>query len=116
MNYFYLNTDPYQTGGVPQEKHFKGPYNALAPNALWKFAHDPTMKELWVPEAFELRHQARFTDICCFNLASFPYLIVSEKFHQILATFRLPEHQVFTTNLVKREKSIRYYIYISKII
>lgn len=113
MPFFRLNFND-DLGAIPQDKGIAGSYNVNAPDSLRNFAYSDKKVGLWIPDGINLRHQAKFTDMLDFSDASYPYLVVSDRFLSLLTSFRLPEYQVFPLNVFKKEKVVRYNIFISK--
>lgn len=115
MKYYKLKFNIAEQGYVPQDKEIIGQYNFDAPNAFRHFHYNDNLESLWVPSGIMLRHQAKYSDFLNLNNAPNPYLVLSSRLFKLISDYRLPNHQTFNLSIVKREKSVNYIIFISKV-
>lgn len=113
MKYFILDFDPMQLGKVPQVESIQPPYNMNSPNSVFNAFRNDNFQNLLVPTRLNLVHQAKWTDMIIAAPISFPYLIISERFKEMLVRLRLPEFFLYPVKITKREKELTYYIFVS---
>jgi hypothetical protein len=114
MNYFQLDFAPEELGFVPQDNGTIDKYERDHPNSVRRAPFRRPIGNLLLPEGIKFRAQSKFTDMLCLIPVHFPFLVVSDRFLEIIVRFRLPEPEVFRPlSVYKRTKKVDYNIIIA---
>ena len=111
--YYALKANVDDLGYYPQTKGIFGPYNFNDPDSVYYAIHRDPVGRLWVPEGFNMRPSAKWTDIIMTAEISYPALVVSAAFLDIITSAQHPPGlEYFPIKLVKKGEERVYYIII----
>jgi len=114
MNYIQLDFAPEELGFVPQDNGTIDKYERDHPDSVRRAPFRRPIGNLLLPEGIKFRAQSKFTDMLCLIPVHFPFLVVSDRFLDIILRFRLPEPEVFRPLPVyKRSKRVDYNVIIA---
>lgn len=111
--YYALKANVDDLGYFPQTKGIFGPYNFNDPDSVYYAINRDPIGRLWVPEGFNMRPSAKWTDIIMTAEISYPALVVSAAFLDIITSVQHPPGlEYFPLKLVKKGEERVYYIII----
>jgi hypothetical protein len=114
MNYFTLTFAIADLGHVPQNNGIIGNYSFTAPNSVYNGKWGCPVGDLWVPEGLNLRPKSKFTDMLFITEISFPLLVISPVFLDLLKKLVIPPIlEVFPVQAIKAGKAVPYFVVIS---
>lgn len=114
MNYFQLAFAPEELGFVPQDSGTTDEYEQNHPDSVRRAYDRHPIGNLLLPAGIKFRPQSKFTDVLRLIEVGFPFLVVSDRFLEIILRFRLPEPEVFRPlSVYKRTKKVDYNIIIA---
>lgn len=101
LQFFQLAHALKGVGIYPQANGMIKEYDFNAGNSVIKFAE---MKGIYCPfspnlDSFKLHHKAKLTDVISGCIGPGHDLVISKKFFELLITFKLGPHQVFSASL-----------------
>ncbi len=115
MKYYKIKLDanPKVTGKVSaQLKGILNPegYNRAAKNSIYRVSYiKPFPKDLNVP-TYVLNYHAKRTDYI--SLATNVYNLYSDKLINLLKSFKIPSYQTFPTQVIKRNETFPYSVFV----
>lgn len=104
MQYFFMQVNPHQVGHVPQQNGWTTIPGGLS--NFYAFTRGDMEGDLIVPETVFLHHRSKFTDYFSFNIMTYPFLTLSDRFAAIFPSFRTDKFRSFPFKVTKRTKSV----------